>query len=238
MTKKIFLTFDMDWASDEVLEDFYELLCELDVRGTINVTHNTKLLGRFREEGRLELGIHPNYNALLDGKGDGLSYKDVIGNLMEIVPEAVTVRAHSLTDSSNLAIMYAEYGLIYNLNMFYLPQRHVCVSHFIDVYGEIKIPFLFEDDLYLMRCDKDISYYLSDDFIAPRVFNFHPIHIFLNSDSIECYENAREYFKDYKELKKYCNISKFGIKDLLIKLVAYGRKKGYIFSKIKDGDWT
>lgn len=100
MKKEIFLTFDMDWASDEVLNDFYNLLCDLDVCGTINVTHNTNLLEMFRKDGRVELGIHPNYNMLLDGVGNGQSYENVVLNSVKIVPEAVTVRAHSLTSGS------------------------------------------------------------------------------------------------------------------------------------------
>lgn len=129
MRKNIFLTFDMDWASDEVLKDFYDLLCELNVYGTLNVTHDTPLLDLFRKDDRLELGIHPNYNMLLDGTQQE-SYEGIISGLMKVVPEAVTVRAHSLTESSRIAAMYAKYGLKYDLNMFYPPQENDSIQCF------------------------------------------------------------------------------------------------------------
>lgn len=140
MTKKIFLTFDMDWASDEVLIDFYNLLCELDVCGTMNVTHNTVILDLFRKEKRLELGIHPNYNMLLDGDELGKSYETVIQDCLKIVPEAVTVRAHSLTSGSKISSMYARCGLKYDLNMLYPPFEGNQIRCFKDVWGGGKNP--------------------------------------------------------------------------------------------------
>ena len=67
--KNVFLTFDMDWASDEVLRDFYQLIKVHDLVGTLHVTHQTELLEAFRLDGRLELGIHPNYNTCLSSGG-------------------------------------------------------------------------------------------------------------------------------------------------------------------------
>lgn len=238
MTKKIFLTFDMDWACDEILKDFYELLCAMDVCGTINVTHNTKLLEMFRKEERIELGVHPNYNMLLDGTGSGQSFEDVLRDCVRIVPEAVTVRSHSLTSGSKISSIYARYGLKYDLNMFYPIFEGDKIRCFRDVWGGVKIPFLFEDDIYLMSPEKrTIEYYLNNTFTAPRVFNFHPIHIFLNSDSMECYENARKYFQDYQKLKCFRNTVTSGIRDYFVTLITIGKEKGYEFLKIKDGNW-
>lgn len=69
MKKEIYLTFDMDWAIDEVLEYFYELIEECQVAATLNVTHETPLLQKFECSRKVELGIHPNYNDLLNVKG-------------------------------------------------------------------------------------------------------------------------------------------------------------------------
>lgn len=65
----VYLTFDMDWAIDEVLEDFYSLLRKYGLVGTIHVTHETKMLERFRRDEILDLGIHPNYNSVLQSRG-------------------------------------------------------------------------------------------------------------------------------------------------------------------------
>ena len=238
MEKDIFLTFDMDWASDEVLQDFYDLICELDVCGTIHVTHDTELLDIFRRDGRLELGIHPNYNMLLDGTAEADSSESVIARLKEIVPDAVTVRAHCLTAGSRISNLYAKHGLKYDLNMFYPPKHGDCIQCFHNIAGLINIPFIFEDDIYMMYTEKEnMTFYLGGVFLAPRVFNFHPIHIFLNTDNFKRYENARPYFKDYKRLKDYRNDVNIGAREWLMEIVSIAKSEGYTFKKIKDGNW-
>lgn len=67
--ENVFLTFDMDWAIDEVMEDFYALLKKYGLVGTIHVTHETSMLEQFRIDGILDLGIHPNYNLALQSGG-------------------------------------------------------------------------------------------------------------------------------------------------------------------------
>lgn len=71
-SKTVYLTFDMDWASDKVLSDFYQLIKSYDLVGTLHVTHSTEFLETFRNDGALELGIHPNYNMCLSSGGDKL----------------------------------------------------------------------------------------------------------------------------------------------------------------------
>jgi len=62
MDKNIYLTFDLDWACDCVIEDTLLLLEHENVPATIFVTHDTPLLKRMRENPNIELGVHPNFN--------------------------------------------------------------------------------------------------------------------------------------------------------------------------------
>ena len=39
MDKKIYLTFDMDWACDELMDFLYNLLEKHDARATVNITN-------------------------------------------------------------------------------------------------------------------------------------------------------------------------------------------------------
>lgn len=78
--ERIYLTFDMDWAIDEVLDDFYGLLKKYGLVGTIHVTHGTKMLDRFRKDGILELGIHPNFNPTFIVGGGANIYSGITGN--------------------------------------------------------------------------------------------------------------------------------------------------------------
>ena len=63
---KLFLTFDVDWCSDEVLSYTLDIVEKYDINSTFFITHQTALLDRMRENPKIELGIHPNFNPLLN----------------------------------------------------------------------------------------------------------------------------------------------------------------------------
>lgn len=234
---KIYLTFDMDWAIDEVLEDFYDLINYCGVVGTIHVTHNTGMLDEFRKDGILDLGIHPNYNFLLQSQGG--SYVRVLESIKEIVPEAVCIRSHALTSSSIIQNEYEKYGIKYDLNTLIPAMEGMAVYPFDSVMADFKIlPFIFEDDVYMQLKEKrPADFFLSNKFVAPRIFNFHPIHLYLNTDQRETYENARIFLKDSRTLVNMRNKRKYGTRDFFIDLVTAAKKAGWKFEKIKDGDW-
>lgn len=85
--QKIFLTFDIDWASDEVLEYCIDIVEKANIKATWFVTHETPLLGRLRANPNFELGIHPNFNPLLEGNfAYGKNYKEVFKVFFKYCP--------------------------------------------------------------------------------------------------------------------------------------------------------
>ena len=54
------------------------------------------------------------------------------------------------------------------------------------------------------------------------ILNFHPIHVFLNTENIIRYENTRQYHQDFSELKKYINDG-YGVRNILLEII----KKNY-----------
>lgn len=234
----VYLTFDMDWAIDEVLEDFYSLLQKYRLVGTIFVTHETKMLEKFREDRILDLGIHPNYNAILQSEGG--TYVQTLKKIKEIVPEAVCVRSHALTNSSIIQREYSGIGIKYDLNTLIPAVEGMALYPFASVIADFKIiPFIYEDDAYLNQKKKESAdFFLSNKFIAPRIFNFHPIHLYLNTDRIETYEKARPYFKDAEKLMDMRNTKKYGTRDFFLDLITCAKDSGWQFQKIKDGEWN
>ena len=94
---KIFLTFDIDWAHDDVLNNVIDIVEESNVSATWFVTHKTKVLERLKRNPSFELGIHPNFNFLLEGNHcAGSNAKDVVQRCLDIVPGATAVRSHSM----------------------------------------------------------------------------------------------------------------------------------------------
>ena len=63
---EIFLTFDIDWASDEVINDSLEVIEKYGIKSTWFVTHDSPILERLKDNKNIELGIHPNFNFLLN----------------------------------------------------------------------------------------------------------------------------------------------------------------------------
>ena len=94
---KRILSFDIDWAIDEVIHDVLDVVEGADVRATFFVTHYTKCIDRIRSNPKLELGIHPNFNPLLEKAQDANLPLDTLRNLIEFVPEAKVIRSHSMT---------------------------------------------------------------------------------------------------------------------------------------------
>lgn len=239
--KGCYLTFDMDWASDEVLGDFYDLIKKYSLIGTMHVTHATQYIDIFIKDKYLDCGIHPNYNFLLNGNehDNGKNIEDILKNVCKLVPNATCVRSHALTTSSLIAQAYTKYGIKYELNTYVPAYEGLNIKAFKAPLGDYKVlPFIYEDDLYLLDRNKnDAEFYLSNVFDAPRIFNFHPIHLFLNTDKPSTYEKARPYFGQYEALKKCVNIENYGVRDFFIDLVETGRKNGWKFEKICEGDW-
>lgn len=117
--QKIFLTFDIDWASDEVLEYCIDMVESAGVKVTWFVTHETALLQRLRDNPNFELGIHPNFNPLLEGDfAYGNNYNKVLRHFLNIVPEAKTMRSHSLGVSSRILIAAKNLGITHDSNLY------------------------------------------------------------------------------------------------------------------------
>src|SRR5690606_21122609 len=93
-----YLTIDIDWAHDEVILDCLELVDASGIPATWFVTHETPALRNIRQSGIHELGWHPNFNPLLAG-GPG-TVEELVAKLSDIVPEARSLRSHSLLRSS------------------------------------------------------------------------------------------------------------------------------------------
>ncbi len=94
------------------------------------------------------------------------------------------------------------------------------------------MPFIFEDDLWLLdEGRKEIGFYLSDEFEAPRIFNFHPIQLYLNS---ELYEKAKLYNHEPAKLETYRNKSGVGIENVFVELIERTKEKGLKFGLIKE----
>lgn len=229
--KIIYLTFDMDWACNELMDFLYNLLEKYDLQATINVTNDFELMKQYKQNNKIELGIHPNFNFVLNGT-EQKGKEQIVKECKELVPDAVVVRSHSLVNSTPLTQLFYDNGIRYELNYYIPPQPEIYVKPW-KLEGVLQVPFLFEDDLYLM--ERNIytpEFYLDRDIHMLRVFNFHPIHLYLNCENIDRYYKIKNNYKDYNILKYNVNLHSYGMYNFFLDLIELSRNQGYRFETI------
>lgn len=204
-SKVPYLTLDIDWAHDEILADTIDLVEENRVPATWFVTHDTPLLSRLRNNPRFELGIHPNFNFLLDGDGRaGRDVAEVLDRLLAIVPEAKCVRSHSTTQSSGLLDHFVRRGLTHECNAFIPVQSGIELKPWRLWSGLTRVPYFWEDDVAcLYGRDETLPMSRLVSLEGIKVFDFHPVHIFLNTENMDRYEKTREWHRTPKELRAH-----------------------------------
>ena len=211
----IVLTLDIDWACDAVLADCIELVEASGAPATWFVTHDTPLLERLRVNNKFELGIHPNFNPLLDGK-EGNAER-IIDDILTIVPEAVSVRSHSMVQSSRLVDLFLRKGLHFDCNHFIPEQSGITLKPWRLWNGMVKVPHFWEDDAEcIYKSGTPIVDLLKRDGI--KVFDFHPIHVFLNTEDLSRYDQTRTLHTTPTALLKH-RFSGVGTRTFLLDLV-------------------
>lgn len=193
-----FITLDVDWAHDDVLGFAIDMVEEAGIHATWLITHKSRWIDRLRENPLFELGIHPNFNGLLSG---GAKYshtvEHVVRQLLEIAPDSQSVRSHSLMYSSRLSDIFVELGLTHDLNS-YVPRRSVGhLSPWKLPNGQTRVPTTWEDDLeFPIVADEPWAAWET----GIRVVNFHPIHLYLNTEDTNRYESTRQFHNRPEQL--------------------------------------
>jgi hypothetical protein len=187
----IVLTFDVDWAPDFMIDSIARLLVEREVKSTWHVTHASPAIERLRERPDLfELGIHPNF---LAGSSHGSTVAEVLMACMSIVPEATTMRSHALVQSSPILTAVIESTPIRcDSSILLSGAEHLAPTGFPHAEGPLlRIPYFWEDDVEMRR--EPPRWALAEDGAPPgmRVYDFHPVHVFLNAGDLRPYHALR-----------------------------------------------
>lgn len=201
---KVFLTFDIDWAHDDVLAECIDLVEEADVSATWFVTHDTPLLKRLRSNPKFELGVHPNFNFLLQRQDHaGGDAREVLERVLALVPDATAIRSHHMTQSSFLLNLFMENGLTHDCNHFIPLTSGVELKPWRLWNDLIRVPYSWEDDIMCIYAKSErlpnIGEILGSEGLL--VFDFHPIHVFLNTEHLNRYEKTRSLHQSPHELR-------------------------------------
>ena len=152
---------------------------------------------RLRVNQNFEIGIHPNFNPLLDGYfSKNKNAEEVLERILDIVPAAKSLRSHSMTQNSRLLDLFAEKGITHESNHFIPFHSEYGLDHGSFGMGSAELHTVGSDDIHIMYSrikinennPLDIAETSGDGVL--KVFDFHPIHIFLNTESMERYEST------------------------------------------------
>jgi len=183
----VIVTLDTDWAPDVAIDSAAETLVTHRVKATWFVTHRSPAIDRLRAHRDLfELGIHPNF---LPGSSHGATPQEVLARCMAIVPDATGMRSHALVQSTPI---FREVLTLTPVRMDGSILLHrtpgLALSEF-PLGGEVllRAPTFWEDDVEMMR--QRPRWDLKPLLAAPglKVFDFHPIHLSLNSPDLAPY---------------------------------------------------
>lgn len=206
-TNSVFLTFDIDWAHNEIIADSISLVEQAGVAATWFVTNDTPILDRLRHNPLFELGIHPNFNLLLEGSDRmGSSPVEVIQRIKEVVPEATSARSHSLVHGTQILNLLVQFGITHDLNCLIPESAGITLSPWRMWDDLVRVPYFWEDDvacLFDVRMTQPGSLELLARRPGLKVFDFHPIHVFLNTEHLDRYERTRHLHQNPEELIKY-----------------------------------
>lgn len=192
MLTQVSITLDVDWAPDFMILAAAERLVEAGVPSTWYVTHRSLALEYLRERPDLfDLGIHPNF---MQGSTHGLTSTEVLTHCMEIVPEARSIRTHGLYQSTPLLAEVLKHTPLEADSSLFVPHATglEAVEYWFEGRRLYRIPYFWEDDLEMRR---PVPCWSPKQLLAGhrglRVFDFHPIHIYLNSPNMDGYERLK-----------------------------------------------
>lgn len=220
----ICFTFDVEWASDEVIADTRALLDEHEIAGTFFATHaGIAVPGH-------ERAIHPNFRRDGDthrafGEGSGATdmdiYRHVVRTTLDYAPEAKGARSHSLLFDSMLLPVYKECAIEYDAT-----YRLELVPHlrpFTKQYGILEIPTYYADfyDIVSAKTGFLLENMLLDQ-PGLKVVDFHPNLVYANCSTLGEYERMKSCYNDPERLKASRSSSN-GARSLLIDLLQYVR---------------
>lgn len=203
------ITMDMDWAPDEVVDYAISTVADYDIKMTLFMTNKISV-----DVSDHEICIHPHFTSLNFAKHFLESLRDF--------PGAKGMRSHSLFFSERFRPLYAKYGLEYASNVMMYRQKSI-KPYYISP-ATLEIPLFWMDSFYIEMQNGRPSFSVDELDLRSaglKVFDFHPVHIFLNTCTLDVYHDAKRYYKQPKKLIEYRNSTEYGTEDFLRSLLEF-----------------
>jgi len=212
---RFFLTIDVDWAPDFIIEYCKSFIEDLGIPSTWFLTHKSQELSALNHQG-IERGTHCNFLSNFVGQQNATGSEVIVRSARELVPEAVSFRNHSLVQSSRLLDQFAEQGFTHECNLLlpYIPVEFLAPWRHWN--GLIRVPHCWEDDVWLLGGCQDLSSLLRRKHGGLVVIDVHPIHLYMNTSDWLSYEKCKGVISDREQLEVIrIGNTGFGVRDAL-----------------------
>ena len=235
MSKRIFLTMDLDWASEDVIEEALPSFDEFALPLTVFQTHFSPNVQARAKSYPTELEWHPNF---LEGSSQGADSEKIDFYLQSIPSERKIVRCHLYYEPDSLPIFLNKNGIGATSDDLSLLSHKS--SYLKD--GHQEVPLFFEDGCYIKGGHPlDIRHVLS--FMEEEgdyVFLFHPIHLAFNSIGYSLTRELKDnlpretYWKLSHEFISSRKAKGYGMRRFANDLIRAFRSQGYGFYLLKE----
>lgn len=216
------LTVDTDWVPEALMEEVVGTVIPSDIPATYFVTQSYKCLVN------CEKAPHANYLHMADLGG-------ALDSALKHCKGAVGHRAHSCVWSERLRALFRERGILYDSSvMMYLESG---IRPFRLGARLWELPLYFMDFFHMEYCELsglrpfDLALFPLEQ-EGLKIFDFHPIHLFLNTPSLANYAIAKPHYQDVDALRKFV-YSGYGTRNLLVDLIRLLRKNEYEFVSLE-----
>lgn len=210
----IIVTISTDWAPPEVLKDTLDMLDKYNVKSTIFCTDDLKESIFPKTNVQHELAIHPNY--------DDVNFKDETDVCITNFPHAKGSRSHRLMYGTPIQNELLKNHIKYDSSLLFYGYKS---SPFILYNNLVEIPMYWSDDVCVRIHDNDnfTPKILSDAILNNEsvfVFNFHPIHVYLNTVTDDHYQKAKRFYHDPVQLSNHINEVEYGVRHMFEQLLS------------------
>ena len=203
MYESVTIGFDVDWASDFILEDVLQLASEDGVKAALFLTHISPLARKLFKEKKYDFDLHRNFEKILNGDNSNRKdAADVLRGLMIQFPGVDVVRSYSLTTSSRLKALFRDKNFSVEICFITNGVRTKFQNFWTEFSGMTHVPITFEDDVWFALEEGEIGAHPSNilQHDALNILTFHPIHLYLNTTNVAHYNASRYASNNPREL--------------------------------------
>ena len=183
-------TMDTDWAPPEVVEFVLDEVVDDQLALTVFSTGRYSVL-----ESRPATEVALHYNV------EEVGFERSLRQIADLLPGAIGARGHSLAFSERLRPLYREFGIAYDSSYLMFEQHGI--EPFYVARGVWELPIFFMDAFFLEYHEGRRSSAPNQASLLRRglkVLDFHPVHLLLNTPSLEYYHSVKQHYQDFDAL--------------------------------------